>query len=331
LYKSHSVLSIACDDLTYALYLQIKCFTHWIEKESPDKWSLLHDTYGARYGIMTSNLAEVYNWVLRGSRGLPLVAIVESVLHGTTKWFQDRYTRAGLHIQNNPTTPYCAVVMAYMEEKSKKGQGHMARQAGNAQRRFEVTLRHRTGFGISVEERTQEVQFDGQSGCTCTCNKPLLYHKSCSHVLAAAAKTKMEPRAFVSGYYMKEAVFNTWSGEFWGYRIVGNFTSVAVGHRVYIPSMNLLRATKIGRRKTRRIRNDMDEGEAGGPTRQCLYCLNFGHRMKYCPKLREERANEGADDQGQSSTAAAVAAQGRNRRRRVRRQEQTGVADGSAI
>ena len=273
---------------------------------------------------MTSNLAEVYNWVLRGSRGLPLVAIVESVLHGTTQWFQERYTRASLHIQNNPNTSYCAVTMTYMEEKSRKGQGHLARRMGNVQRRFEVTLRHRTGFGVSVEERIQEVQFDGHFGCTCTCNKPLLYHRPCSHVLAAAAKTKMETRPFVSGYYMKEAVLHTWTGEFWGYRISGNFTTVDVGHRVYIPPMDLLRGTKIGRRQTRRIRNDMDEGEAGGPTRQCLYCLNFGHRMKNCPRMREDRDNAGAGEQGQSSSAAGVAQGGTGRRRRVRRQGQSG-------
>ena len=294
-----------------------------------ERWSLLHDTNGARFGVMTSNLAEVYNWVLRGSRGLPLVAIVESVLLGTTQWFQDRYTRASLHIQKNPNTPYCATTMAYMEEKSKKGQGHMARRAGNVQRRFEVTLRHRTGFGVSVEERIQEVQFDGHSGCSCTCNKPLLYHRPCSHVLAAAAKTKMETRPFVSAYYMKEAVLHTWTGEFWGYRIAGNFTTVDAGHRVYIPSMQLLRSTKRGHRQTRRIRNDMDKGDVGGPTRQCLYCLTFGHRMRHCPKMQEDRATATRCEEGQSS-GPAVPTTGTERRRRVRRQEQTGQGEGRA-
>ncbi|WVZ95502.1 hypothetical protein U9M48_041257 [Paspalum notatum var. saurae] len=46
----------------------IKSFSEWIEHEPKEKWSLLHDEGGARYGIMTTNLAEVYNWVLRGSR-----------------------------------------------------------------------------------------------------------------------------------------------------------------------------------------------------------------------------------------------------------------------
>ena len=34
---------------------RIRNFVEWIEKEPPEQWSLLHDTNGARYGIMTTN------------------------------------------------------------------------------------------------------------------------------------------------------------------------------------------------------------------------------------------------------------------------------------
>ena len=39
----------------------IKTFDQWIEHEPLERWSLLHDTHGARYGAMTTNLAETYN------------------------------------------------------------------------------------------------------------------------------------------------------------------------------------------------------------------------------------------------------------------------------
>ena len=61
----------------------LKCFSDWIKEEPLEKWSLLHHTFRARYGIMTTNLAEVYNWVLKGTRSLPLVAIVEGILRAT--------------------------------------------------------------------------------------------------------------------------------------------------------------------------------------------------------------------------------------------------------
>ena len=85
----------------------------------------------------------------------------------------------------------------------------MARRSENVERRFEITLKHRTGFGVRNEEKIQEVYFDDHAGCVYSCNKPMLYHKPCSHVLAAAALMKMEPRVFVSEYIMKESMLNT--------------------------------------------------------------------------------------------------------------------------
>jgi hypothetical protein len=40
---------------------------------------------------MTSNLAEVYNWVISGLRGLPLIAIIEGMLYGIIKYYQKRH------------------------------------------------------------------------------------------------------------------------------------------------------------------------------------------------------------------------------------------------
>jgi hypothetical protein len=42
---------------------------------------------------MTPNLAEVYNQVIRGLRGLPLIAIIEGMLYGIIKYYQKRHCR----------------------------------------------------------------------------------------------------------------------------------------------------------------------------------------------------------------------------------------------
>ena len=82
---------------------------------------MLHDTHGARYGIMTTNLTESYNFVLRGNRALPLTAIVEGIFHGTVNYFRNRREMAEMHILNNPSTRYCSKVMKYMDDKMEKG------------------------------------------------------------------------------------------------------------------------------------------------------------------------------------------------------------------
>jgi hypothetical protein len=92
----------------------------------------------------------------------------------------------------------------------------------------------------------------------------------------------MDPMSFVSPYYGSMAVVYTWTGEMHGYRAIDNFNTVDPGERKYIPDPSLKR-TNRDRRQCRRIRNDMDESEAGGPTRQCFLCSAWGHKDDKCP------------------------------------------------
>lgn len=277
---------------------RIRSFEQWIEKEPPVKWSLLHDLHGARYGIMTTNLAEVYNFVLRGNRALPLTAIVEGVFHGTLKYFRERRERAVKHMMNNPATPYCEKVMQYMEKKINKAKLHTVLAVGNQERRYEVRL-PTDKFGTANEIKTQEVKIGSElrPTCECTCNKPKLLHLPCSHVLAACGQLKMDAISFVSEYYLKDSVLNTWTGEMYGFRAMGNFNKVNIEEREYMPDPRLMRTSR-GRRRSARIRNDMDESEAGGCTRQCVLCSNFGHRDKHCPVFGRGRGRGGRATRG---------------------------------
>ena len=67
-------------------------------------------------------------------------------------------------------------------------------------------------------------------------------------MLAACGQIQLDAISFVSPYYLKEAVLNTWTGEMTGFRVVGNFNKVNDGERVYIPHPDL-RRTSRGRRK----------------------------------------------------------------------------------
>ena len=286
---------------------RIRNFQEWIEKEPLSKWSLLHDTYGARYGHMTTNHAEVYNFVLRGNRALPLTAIVEAVMHGTMRYFRERRQKAELHILNNPDTPYCERIMEYMEKKIQKARLHTVRNIGNQERRFEVHL-PTNKFGTAGEFRTHEVKISNGAWptCECSCNKPKLLHLPCSHVLAVCGQLKMDAISFVSPYFWRESVVNTWTGEMYGFRVKGNFNEVAIGDRQYIPAPEHLR-TGTGRRGAKRIRNDMDESEAGGPTRQCYVCSEYGHRETadgHCPAAIQGggRGNRGRRGRGRGRT-----------------------------
>jgi hypothetical protein len=72
----------------------VNTFSQWIENEPKEKWCLLHDTGGVRYGIKTTNFVEVYNAVLRGARCYPLVGIIEFFMYRTMKYFYERANAA---------------------------------------------------------------------------------------------------------------------------------------------------------------------------------------------------------------------------------------------
>ena len=47
----------------------------WLEAVPFQLWALSHDG-GRRYGLMTTNILEVFNSVLKGARSLPVTALV---------------------------------------------------------------------------------------------------------------------------------------------------------------------------------------------------------------------------------------------------------------
>nr|ABA95137.1 Transposable element protein, putative, MuDR [Oryza sativa Japonica Group] len=280
----------------------IRNFSQWIENEPKEKWSLLFDTDGSRYGIMTTNLAEVYNWVMRGVRVLPLVAIVEFILHGTQAYFRDRYKKIGPSMADNNIV-FGNVVTKYMEDKIKKARRHRVVAQGTQVHRYEIMYVDRSRRGIYRKQAVQECVLKADGGCTCSCMKPKLHHLPCSHVLAAAGDCGISPNVYVSNFFRKEAIFHTWSEEIYGFGISGSYTTLSA-QVFYIPDPSKLRVKK-GRRQTRRIRNDMDESEAGGRTLRCSKCDLRGHTYKKCPKNAEVPSGADASPSGQASDGMA--------------------------
>ena len=93
----------------------------------------------------------------------------------------------------------------------------------------------------------------------------------------------MLPRQYVSKYFMKYQILNTWNHEMYGYDIVDTFTSNPDPSRIYVPDLEKMKNAP-GYRQTLRIRNDMDESDTGPRVKRCSQCNKTGHTYKYCPK-----------------------------------------------
>lgn len=261
---------------------QIKTFSEWIENEPKEKWALLYDEGGARWGIMTTNLAEVYNWVLRGVRMMPLVGIIEFYLYRTIKYFQERVQKANQAMLNSQIV-FGPTFTEYLEAATTKALQHRVESLGGLERKFEVFCRDKGRLGGRREKNLQEVIIkDEECHCTCSCHKPRLYHRPCSHVIAACIEVGgLEAARFVPHYFRKETIFQTWATEIYGYRVIGTFVDNPGQSANYIPDPSPEMFQGIGRRR-KRIRNNMDEAEAGRDVPICSKCLTPGHTYKKC-------------------------------------------------
>lgn len=269
--------------------VESKPFSHWIRDAPKEKWALLYDTNGTRYGIMTTNIAECYNMVMRGVRSLPLVAIVEFILYGCTKYFITRHA-AVIPTMNNAAMEFGDRVTEYLRLKLRKAANHSVVPMGCMEHRFEVTCRDRVRRGVHRERIVQECLLRNDGTAACTCHKPRLLHLPCSHVIASCVECGILPYNFVSSYYKKETIVATWTQEVYGIGIFGPFTE-ARRDVLYVPDPSTKRDI-AGRRPSRRIRNGMDESEAARPEKRCSQCNVYGHNYKNCPMNERHGAAE---------------------------------------
>ena len=61
----------------------------YLMRESVDMWTQSHDG-GRHLGAMTTNVSECFNGVLKGARGLPIVALVEFTWNKLVQYFHNR-------------------------------------------------------------------------------------------------------------------------------------------------------------------------------------------------------------------------------------------------
>ncbi|KAL0303139.1 UNVERIFIED_CONTAM: hypothetical protein Sradi_6182000 [Sesamum radiatum] len=71
----------------------------FLDKINKEKWTASHDG-GWRTGILTTNMSECINGVLKGARRLPLTAIVEITLARTVNYFVTRERRSHAMVAN---------------------------------------------------------------------------------------------------------------------------------------------------------------------------------------------------------------------------------------
>jgi len=236
-------------------------------------WSLFHDA-GRRYGMCTTNFSETFNNVLKGARFLPIMSLVELTFHRVNKYFNMR--RDWSQARAAQGCSYPPKVTSMLENNNSKARYHEA-DVYNRQLGLYQVKTHR---GNRVGEKGGHKHTVNFNLRTCTCNKPRIFHLPCSHVLAVCIKFSLSEEPWVDPFLRMDEYVNTYNPYF--FPIPCETTWGDYRGPTVIPDDSMIRG--MGRPKSKRIRNEMDE--ATRPLSKCGHCHQEGHNRRTCPKRR---------------------------------------------
>ena len=231
-----------------------------------DKWTVSHDD-GKRWGVLTTNLSESFNGVLKKARDLPVTAMIRLSLEQTIEWYTRRSQIAHqLAEQNELWTGRFKIKWEKNYESSKR---HFVFDWNIPTGVYEVRSIQVDGTGgnphcVSLNERK------------CDCGKWVNLHFPCSHVMKVTDRIGGLARNFVSEHFTIENYVATYSGSF-----------SPIGHESYWPSPCFtMRSNEFyrcpNRPRTTRIHNEMDRSFTVYE-RACGLCRQTGHDRRQCP------------------------------------------------
>ncbi|CAL2268899.1 unnamed protein product [Prunus armeniaca] len=251
--KSYSIAEFDCH------FRKIKRKEHvaqYLEEAGLHKWSRAHMD-GRRYNVMTTNIAESINSVLRFARTLPVVHLIGEIMNLLVKWFTERRELA-----LKCTTTLCP---NFGEKKLRNRLEDAATmnvvKVNNAQ--FNVLDGHMDGL-VDLTNNT------------CSCRKFQLEQLPCKHVVAVCRFLKVNVYSKASRYYTRKTWMDAYSDSIYPIQPHEMWDIPEdVRSRVVLPP---IARVMPGRRKKIRIPS---QGE-GTITRKCSRCGSACHNKSTC-------------------------------------------------
>lgn len=151
-----------------------------------EHWARAHFA-GNRYNVMTSNVAETWNSVLREAREYPIVALVEYIREKLMNWFAERRNH-----RTNSRGRLTHRVNQILDSNFEDSAGMRVRRINHVE--FEVNDKTGATFHVNLAEKA----------CSCFSFQKLLI--PCPHAIAAAIKEKVCIKDLVSSYYSVETL-----------------------------------------------------------------------------------------------------------------------------
>ena len=143
-----------------------------------EHWACFHFP-GCRYNIMTSNVVESWNVVLRETREYPILALVEFIWAKMMSWFSTRGSTISESLDN--FTPKVMEILAVNFESSA---GFEVKKIKHLE--YEVRNKEGCSFHVDISKRF------------CSCFEFQLLEIPCQHAIAAAIVAKVKVDSLVA-------------------------------------------------------------------------------------------------------------------------------------
>ncbi|CAL0310918.1 unnamed protein product [Lupinus luteus] len=247
----------------------------WLDHIPKEKWAQCYDE-GSRYGHMTTNLAECINGVLKGSRALPITALVRTTYYGLNSWFVDHRDETINMIKAGHT--YCEELTNVIKENQRQSTCQLVRSFSRETGVAEVEVASRSAA------RHSRVYIVKLAKNWCDCGEFQSLRLPCSHAIATCSTLNLDCGQFISPIYRLDNILKVYGIHF---QPIGNIEYwPPYSGPSFIPNP-VMRRKRTGRPKTKRIHNEMDEVQSQ-LIKKCGWCRTKGHNRKNCPfRMRE--------------------------------------------
>ncbi|KAL4021587.1 hypothetical protein IC575_020393 [Cucumis melo] len=218
-------------------------------------WSRVH-CLGRRYNMMTTNIAESMNSILKEPRDLPIASFLENVRALLQRWFWER-REEGIKVTSTLTKWVELVIQ-------KKQEGALT---------MKVNPIDCYQFYVKDLDKEEVVNLQTKE---CTCKEFQAEQLPCSHAIAAAQDRNINVYSLCANYYTNECLLAAYAEAVYP---VGNQsdwkTSEDYVHMTVLPPKVVKR---VGRPKKKRIPS---VGEAP-KLHKCGRCKQIGHNRLTC-------------------------------------------------
>ncbi|KAL0713563.1 hypothetical protein Bca4012_020541 [Brassica carinata] len=238
----------------------------YLTKADIRKWSRAYAPAN-RFNIMTSNLAESINSLLKESREYPIVCLFETIRMIMTRWFTERREEGFRHI--HPVTVEVVKKMKQLYDLTSRW--------------LELSKINDSEFEVKGDTRDQMVNFETRH---CSCMVFDVEKFPCAHAIAAAKAGNKHENDYVDEFFSNERYTLAYSESIYpvGDKAYWNIPSNVASFVFRPPSTRF----PSGRRKKKRIPSSWEYGKyrpkskSTSKSYKCSRCGQQGHNKSSC-------------------------------------------------